>query len=109
VSRTTQHSLGRFDPRSAETDLDVDGPINSFLADHLVTKTLPPDNPRRSIWVREPMLVRTESEAMMHAEMEKPALWRVTSATSKNHVGYPTSYQLMPGMNASTLLTPDDD
>jgi primary-amine oxidase len=89
-------------------DLDVDGPINSFLTDRLVTKTLPPDNPRRSIWVREPMLIRTESEAMVHAAMEKPALWRVTSATGKNHVGYPTSYQLMPGMTAGTLLTPDD-
>ncbi len=89
-------------------DLDVDGPVNSFLADQLVTKTLPPDNPRRSIWVREPMLVRTESEAMMHADMGKPSLWRVTSATTKNHVGYPTIYQLMPGMNAATLLTPDD-
>ena len=26
----------------------------------------------------------------------------------KNHVGYPTSYQLMPRMTADTLLSPDD-
>jgi primary-amine oxidase len=89
-------------------DLDVDGSVNSFVADRLVTKTLPRDNPRRSIWVREPMLAQTEHEAMMHADMQKPALWRVTSATAKNHVGYPTSYQLMPGMSSATLLTPDD-
>jgi len=89
-------------------DLDVDGPVNSFVADRLVTKTLPPGNPRRSIWVREPALARTESEGMLHMDMEKPALWRVVSATGKNHVGYPTSYQLMPGMTASTLLTADD-
>jgi primary-amine oxidase len=93
---------------SFRIDLDVDGPVNSFLADHLVTKTLPPDNPRRSIWVREPLLLRKESDAMLHADMQHPVLWRVTSAASKNHVGYPTSYQLMPGMSSSTLLTPDD-
>ena len=30
-------------------DLDVDGPVNSFVTDRLVTKMLPPDSPRRSI------------------------------------------------------------
>jgi primary-amine oxidase len=89
-------------------DLDVDGPTNSFVADRLVTKTLPPDNPRRSIWVREPSVARTERDGMLHMSMERPALWRVTSADGKNHVGYPTSYQLLPGMNAATLLSPDD-
>jgi primary-amine oxidase len=89
-------------------DLDVDGAVNGFVADRLVTKTLPADNPRRSIWVREAAPARTEHEGMLHMDMEKPALWRVTSATAKNHVGYPTSYQLMPGMNASTLLSADD-
>jgi primary-amine oxidase len=89
-------------------DLDVDGPVNSFVADRLVTKTLPSDHPRRSIWVREPMTARTEHDGMLHMDMAHPALWRVVSVTGKNHVGYPTSYQLLPGMTASTLLTPDD-
>ena len=89
-------------------DLDVDGPVNNFVSDRLVTKTLPPGHPRRSIWVREPLMARTESQAMMHTDMEKPALWRLLSTTRTNHVGYPTSYQLAPGMTAGTLLTPDD-
>jgi primary-amine oxidase len=89
-------------------DLDVDGPVNSFVADRLLTKTLPPENPRRSIWTREPSIARTEREAMMHMDMEKPAFWRVLSTSRTNHVGYPTSYQLAPGMTANTLLTPDD-
>jgi primary-amine oxidase len=54
------------------------------------------------------MLARTESQAMTHMDMEKPALWRVLSTTRSNHVGYPTSYQLAPGMTAGTLLTLDD-
>jgi len=89
-------------------DLDVDGPVNNFVSDRLVTKTLPPENPRRSLWVREPMMARTESEAMAHMDMGKPALWRVLSTTRDNHVGYPTSYQLAPGMTSGTLLTADD-
>src|SRR5262249_13873773 len=40
--------------------------------------------------------------------MHAPAMWRVVSASRKNHVGYPTSYQLMGGMNVHTLLSPDD-
>jgi primary-amine oxidase len=89
-------------------DLDVDGAANSFVADRLVARTLPADNPRRSVWVREASSPRTESEGMLHMNMEKPALWRVTSTAAKNHVGYPTSYQLMPGMSSATLMSPDD-
>jgi primary-amine oxidase len=93
---------------SFRLDLDVDGSTNSFIADRLVTKTLPPDHPRRSVWVREPSTARTERDGMLHMDMAKPALWRVVSTTGKNHVGYPTSYQLLPGMSAATLMTPDD-
>jgi primary-amine oxidase len=89
-------------------DVDVDGPANSFAADRLVTKLLPPGSPRRSIWVRDSLIARTESEAMMHMDMAKPAFWRVLSTTRSNHVGYQTSYQLAPGMTAATLLAPDD-
>jgi primary-amine oxidase len=78
------------------------------MADRLVTKMLPADHPRRSIWVRQSTTARTESEGMLHVDMERPALWRVVSTTRQNQVGYPTSYQLVPGMTVATLLTPDD-
>jgi primary-amine oxidase len=32
----------------------------------------------------------------------------VTSEARKNHVGYPTSYQLLSGKNVNTLLSADD-
>jgi primary-amine oxidase len=89
-------------------DVDVDGPTNTFVADRLVTKTLPAANPRRSLWVREQVTPRTESDAMLHMDMARPAMWRVLSTTRRNHVGYPTSYQLLPGMAINTLLTADD-
>jgi primary-amine oxidase len=42
----------------------------------------------------------------MHHQM--PTLWRVISSDRKNHVGYPTSYQLMPGHTINTLLSEND-
>lgn len=89
-------------------DLDVDGSENRFLKDRLVQELLPKEHPRRSVWVREPHWASKESDAMLNIDLTKPTLWRVVSAKRKNGVGYPTSYQLMPGMTAETLLSEDD-
>ena len=89
-------------------DLDVDGPTNSLLIDRLVPRSLPAGHPRRSLWVREPSLARREADGQLDMDMHRPALWRVVSASRTNHVGYPTSYQLMAGMNGMTLLSEDD-
>jgi len=89
-------------------DLDVDGATNTFLTDRLTPKTLPAGHARRSLWVREEQIANTESDGMLHMNMSAPALWRVASVSRKNHVGYPTSYQVMSGMNIHTLLSPDD-
>jgi primary-amine oxidase len=93
---------------SFRLDLDVDGPTNTLVVDRLVPQELPKDHARRSIWVREPRVARRESEGMIDMDMHHPSLWRVTSGGATNHVGYPTSYQLLPGMSAMTLLSPDD-
>lgn len=93
---------------SFRLDLDVDGAKNSFVADRLTTETLPEAHPRRSIWVKQAQVAKREDEAKLDIDMHSPALWRVVSVDAKNHVGYPTSYQLVPGRNARTLLTADD-
>jgi primary-amine oxidase len=89
-------------------DLDVDGAANSLLIDRLKIQTLPPDHPRRSVWVRDPVLARQEADAKLHVNHERPTLWRVLSSARTNRVGYPTSYQLLPGMNCHPLLSADD-
>jgi len=93
---------------SFRIDLDVDGETNSLLLDRLQNKILPEDNPRRSVWVTNPKIAKTESEAKLKMHHEMPTLWRVISKDRKNHVGYQTSYQLYPGHTARTLLTEDD-
>ena len=115
----TDDTYGRFvDPHivavnhdhyfSYRLDMDVDGSDNSLQIDRLTTKMLPDDHPRRSVWVAESSIAKTESEAKLKKMMESPALWRVISNSRNNHVGYPTSYQLMPGMTALTKLSADD-
>jgi primary-amine oxidase len=93
---------------SYRIDLDVDGPTNSFVRDRLQTMELPADHPRRSVWVVNPEVARREHDAMLSMDMHRPALWRVINNQTRNHVGYNTSYQLMPGMPIHTLLTADD-
>ena len=87
--------------------LDVDGPKNNFILDRLVQKKLEGDR-RKSIWVKQSTALTSEATAKLNINLHKPALWRVFSDSRKNHVGYPTSYQLKPGRNALTLLSEDD-
>lgn len=88
-------------------DLDVDGTANRVVRDRIVPKTLPAGHPRRSIWVTETSPVQTEQDGKLTMDMHKPSLWRVTG-TRENHVGYPSSYQLLPSHSIHTLLTPDE-
>jgi primary-amine oxidase len=93
---------------SYRIDLDVDGTNNSLRIDRLKTQILPEDHLRRSVWVSEPEIAKKESDAMLNIKLSHPAYWRVTSANRKNHVGYPTSYQLAPGKNTNQLMSEDD-
>jgi primary-amine oxidase len=93
---------------SYRLDLDVDGPLNSLEIDRLVTKRLPDDHPRRSVWVVEPTVASSESDAKLRIDYERPALWRVFNPAEANYLGYPTSYQIVPGSNAVSLMDADD-
>ncbi len=93
---------------SYRLDLDVDGAQNRFVADRLVTRELPADHPRRSVWVQQTRSVGNERDARLNIDLGKPTLWRVLSTQRNNRVGYPTSYQLMPGRNTNHLFTEDD-
>jgi primary-amine oxidase len=93
---------------SFRLDLDVDGAANSFERDRLETVRLPAEHPRRSIWAMRGETAKREQDAMLDVDMDYPSLWRITSPTARNANGYPTSYQILPGMTANTLLSEDD-
>jgi len=89
-------------------DLDVDGPQNSFRIDRLKTTLLEPGNRRQSVWTVEGQTVPREQDARVRMEMDRPALWRVINPAVLGPLGYPVSYELRPGMNATSLLAPGD-
>ena len=93
---------------SFRLDFDVDGTSNSFVKDRLSTKRLPPSSPRKSLWVAEPEVAKTEEQAKSRMGMEHPEIWRVVNSSVKNPLGYPVSYELMPQENAMSLMLPDD-
>jgi primary-amine oxidase len=93
---------------SFRLDLDVDGPQNSFMVDKLVQYKLPPSSARKTIWAMKPDCIGTEGSAMQDISMQHPAMWRFTSSTVKNDLGYPTSFEIMPGLTGVSLLSLED-
>ena len=93
---------------SFRLDLDVDGPKNSFVAHRLKQRQLPASTHRKSIWVAEPMVAKTERDAMMDIHLEHPAMWMFVNPNVRGPLGYPTGYEIMPGVTAASLLDPDD-
>ena len=93
---------------SFRLDLDVDGAANSLRIDRLVKQRLPEDHPRKSLWVVEPTVARSEADAKLRIDFERPALWRVINPAIDNYLGYSVSYQVVPGSNAVSLMDPDD-
>jgi len=93
---------------SFRLDFDVDGTANSFVRDKLQMKRLPPPSLRKSLWIAEPEIAKTEEQAKLHMDMDHPELWRVINPSVKNSLGYPVGYELMGGENAMSLLVPED-
>jgi primary-amine oxidase len=93
---------------SFRLDLDVDGMQNSMQIDRLQTQRLAEDHPRKSLWVVDSGVAQTESNAQLRIDFERPALWRVINPDARNHVGYNTSYHLLPRANALSLMSADD-
>jgi len=93
---------------SFRLDFDVDGTANSFVRDRLITKRLPADIPRKSMWVVKSEVARAEQQAKLRISMGQPEIWRVINPNVKNAMGYPVGYEIVPGENATSLLLPED-
>ncbi len=93
---------------SFRLDFDVDGTANSFVRDRLSVKRLPASSPRKSLWVAQPEVAKTEQRAKLRMSMEQPEIWRVINPNVKSPLGYPVGYELMPSENAMSLLVPED-
>jgi primary-amine oxidase len=86
----------------------VDGAANSFVRDRLVTERLAGPTPRKSIWVDKPDIPKVENDAKLRIDPDRPEIWRVINPSVRNAVGNPVGYEIVPGSNAASLLSPDD-
>jgi primary-amine oxidase len=88
-------------------DLDVDGPANSFNHDVYKPMALPPDSPRRSLYLVERRIPETEKGAQLDTR-HGPARLRVINESRTNGVGHPVSYEVLVANHARLLLDPAD-
>ena len=93
---------------SFRLDLDVDGRRNTFLHERLRSRRLDGPGPRMSVWTVDSRPLATEQAARLRIDLESPALWRIVNPDVVGPVGYPVGFQLKPGINAVSLLSPDD-
>ncbi len=93
---------------SFRLDLDVDGTNNTFVPHRLKQKLLPASTHRKSIWIAEPSVAKTERDAILDISLQKPSMWVFVNPNVHGPLGYPTGYEIMPGVTAASLLDPDD-
>lgn len=92
---------------SYRLDIDVDGPKNSFMVEKLVRKQLN-DPMRKSIWVVEPMMAKTEKDGIQDMSLDKPAMWMFVNPDTKGSTGYARGIEVMGMGTAKSLMAADD-
>jgi primary-amine oxidase len=93
---------------SFRMDIDVDGQKNNFEVDTLEQYKLPATSARKTIWAMAPKTMDNEGTAAQNISIEHPAMWRFVNPAVKNELGYPSSFEIMPGLTGVSLLSKDD-
>lgn len=93
---------------SYRLDLDVDGANNSFMLHKMVPKKIDNDPMRKSIWVTQPIMAKTEKDAILDIHLDKPSMWMFMNPAVRGPLGHQTAYEIMPGATAKSLMSPDD-
>lgn len=84
-------------------DVDVDGPLNSFVLGQLQQRPAP--GPRRSVWVLEEQVVASEGDGRLdHGAVQ----WKVINPSRRNAWGQHTGYVLESHDLVDPLMHPAD-
>jgi len=89
---------------SARLDLDVDGAANSVYEVEAEVVPPGPDNPWRNAF--RPKVTRLDSElaAQRDTDAATSRTWRIVNEHSRNRLGNPVAYKLVPTMSTPTML-----
>ncbi|MEU0470350.1 primary-amine oxidase [Amycolatopsis sp. NPDC006131] len=88
---------------SARLDMAVDGTAN--LVEEVDVERVPigPDNPRGNAFTLRKTPLRKESEAQRLADNRRGRVWHITNPESRNRLGDPVAYALVPEGNPELL------
>ncbi len=90
----------------ARLDMDVDGEANTVYASESVPVPLGPENPHGvALGVKKTALV-TESDGRQDYDWATQRSWTVVNDASRNRLGTPVGYKLVPDASLPTLLDP---
>jgi primary-amine oxidase len=87
-------------------DMCVDGPVNSVYEVDAVPVPVGPDNPYGNAFTARATLLESEASAQRLADPGHSRYWKVVNHGSRNAVGEPVAYKLVP-MNATAPLLAD--
>ncbi|MQA35373.1 primary-amine oxidase [Modestobacter roseus] len=91
---------------SARLDMMVDGPTNTVEELDFVRVPMGPDNPRGNAFRQQRTPLRRESEAQRMADQSIGRVWHITNPQSRNRLGDPVAYALLPEGQPTLLADP---
>lgn len=80
-------------------DFDLDGTSNSVCELDVVADEAGPDNPFANAFYAKSSLLETEKKARRQLNLATARTWKIVNPKSKNALGEPVGYKLMPGDN----------
>jgi primary-amine oxidase len=88
-------------------DMDVDGGTNRVIELNSAPAPTGPKNPYGAAFTMTETPLRTEHEAERHLNLATSRRWIIESSSTKNVLGHPTGYALLPGENAEPFAAAD--
>ncbi|MGY1706648.1 primary-amine oxidase [Geodermatophilus sp. SYSU D00697] len=92
---------------SARLDMALDGPTNTVEELDFVRVPMGPDNPRGNAFTQRRATLRRESEAQRLADQSVGRVWHISNPNSRNRLGEPVAYALLP--EGQPVLLADED
>lgn len=88
-------------------DFDIDGEANSVYEIDVKRGEKGPDNPFANAFYAQPTLLDKEMNARRQMNLQTARTWKIVNPESKNAMGEPVGYKLMPGDNCYPFADED--
>ncbi len=90
----------------ARLDLDVDGEANTVHMTESEALPIAADNPHGLALVQRSTPLRTEEEGRQDYDWQTQRAWKVVNESSRNGLGTPVGYKLVPGACFPAMMDP---